>query len=38
MMDEQQPIVLVDEENDADGFVKPAVLDGLNKRLLENLY
>ena len=36
MMDEQQPIVLVDEENDADGFVKPAVLDGLNKRLLEN--
>ncbi len=29
------PIVLVDEERDPHGFVKPAVLDGPNKTLLE---
>lgn len=32
---EQKPLILVDEENESDGFVKPAILDGPNKTLLE---
>ena len=31
----EDPVVLVDKERDAHGFVKPAVLDGKNKSLLE---
>ena len=30
-----KPITLVDKENEENGFLKPVVFDGLNKRLLE---
>lgn len=31
----QEPVVLVDQSNDSEDFIKPAILDGANKRLLE---
>lgn len=34
-MSDEKPITLVDRDNDESGFLKPVILDGLNKSLLE---